>query len=369
MNRKPVIAFFAWATIFTIAPSGHVSSTPLFDRQETLDVVIEAPIRELDRKRHEKPEFSGTFRYTDASGTERALAIKVSPRGHSRLEVCNYPQLKIDFDRDEIEGTLFAGQNKLKLVRQCTRGNTGSDWLNLEYGVYNAYNVITDNSFRVRKLNVTYRDTESRGRDRVQPAFFLEDDDDMAERLNRRHIRPPQVDPTQLAVVETTHDMLFQYLIGNTDFAVKRGPSGEGCCHNGRVIAEAGEQHDWIVVPYDFDYAGIINTKYAVPAEALPIGRVTTRLYRGFCWQNDLLPDSIDLFNQKRSEIEVALIPAGVSKRKVRHVTKYVDRFYEIINDSKELQKRIMDKCRGPYSLPVRESPVSPGYVKAPATD
>ena len=162
-------------------------------------------------------------------------------------------------------------------------------------------------------------------------------------------------------------DELFQYLIGNTDFAVKRGPSGEGCCHNGRVFAEAGKQDEWIVVPYDFDYAGIINTKYAAPAEALPISRVSTRLYRGFCWQNEVLPESIELFNRKRDEIEAALIPVEVSKRKSRNAKKYVDRFYEIVNDPQELQKRILDKCRGPDSLPQRESPVSPGYEKAPA--
>jgi hypothetical protein len=349
--------------------SANALSAPLFESDEVLDIVIEAPIRELSNHRHDNPEFAGTFRYTDASGTERALPIKVSPRGHSRLEICNYPQLKIDFDRDEVGGTLFAGQNKLKLVRQCTRGNTGSDWLNLEFGIYRAFNVITDNSFRVRKVNVTYRDTETNKRDQVQPAFFLEDDNDLAKRLNRQRIRPPQVDSTQMDPVETSQNILFQFLIGNTDFAVKRGPKGEGCCHNGRVIAEAGTHHDWIVVPYDFDYAGIINAKYAAPAEELPIGRVTTRLYRGFCWQNELLPESIDLFNRKRDEIEAALIPADVSKRKSRHVNKYLDEFYEIVNDREELQKRLLDKCRGPDSLPVRKSIVSPVHKKAPASD
>ncbi len=367
MNRKKQFTkIFGLTGLLSLLSSSSMSA-PLFDSDETLDVVIEAPIQKLFRQRHKNPQFPGTFRYTDATGTERSLAIEVTTRGKSRLEVCDYPPLKITFDRQETAGTLFEGQHKLKLVRQCKRGSAGRDWVHLELGVYRAYSAITDKSFMARALNVTFLDSDSGDHAYVQPGFFLEDDKDLAKRLGRKRIRPPKIEPAQMAVVETTHDMLFQYLIGNTDFAVKRGPSGEGCCHNGRVFAEAGKQDEWIVVPYDFDYAGIINTKYAAPAEALPISRVSTRLYRGFCWQNEVLPESIELFNRKRDEIEAALIPVEVSKRKSRNAKKYVDRFYEIVNDPQELQKRILDKCRGPDSLPQRESPVSPGYEKAPA--
>lgn len=355
--------------MFSVGLSPLTQSAPLFETDGVLDVVIEAPIGDLSRQRHQKPTFPGTFHYTDASGLEHAFAVKVSPRGHSRLEVCDYPQLRITFDRDETDGTLFEDQRELKLVRQCMRGRNGRDWLQLEYGVYRAYNVITDYSFRVRELNVTYRETESSGRGYTQPAFFLEDDRDLANRLNRKRIRPPKVDPVQMAVVETTHNMLFQYLIANTDFAVKRGPKGEGCCHNGRVIAEDGKQKDWVVVPYDFDYAGIINTEYALPSEKLPLRRVTTRLYRGFCWQNELLPETIGLFNERRADIEAAFISSGIPNKRGIHVKRYIARFYNTVNDPQELQKHIIDKCRGPDSLPVRDSQVDADQIQAPSTN
>ncbi len=321
----------------------------------------------LSRRRDKKPEFDGTFRYTDASGTEHAFPVLVSTRGKSRLEVCDFPPLRITFKPDDTAGTVFEGQKKLKIVRQCVRGGKGRDWLHLELGVYRAYNVITDYSYRARQLNVTFRETGSRSmREQVQPAFFLEDDKDMAKRLNRKRIRPPKVEPAQMALVETTHNLLFQYLIGNTDFAVKKGPTGEGCCHNGRVITVAAKRDDWIIVPYDFDYSGIIDTEYAMPHEGLPIRSVRTRLYRGFCWQNEELARSIDLFNQKRSEIESALLPPEVSKNKARRVKNYIDRFYEIINDPQEIQKNMLDKCRGPDSLPIRDSAINPRKVKTP---
>lgn len=342
-------------------------ASPLFDLQETLDVIVEAPIRSLSSKREKGQDFEGTFRYIDASGTHQSFPVIVNARGKSRLEICDYPPLRITFNPDDTAGTMFEGQRRLKMVRQCMRGGKGRDWLHLELAAYRAYNAISEYSYKVRQLNVTFRDTASRlGRERVHPAFFLEDDKDMAERLNRKRIRPPKVDPEQMEIVETTHNLLFQYLIGNTDFAVKKGPSGEGCCHNGRVITEAAKRHDWIIVPYDFDYAGIIDTEYAMPHERLPIRNVKTRLYRGFCWQNEDLTRSIDLFNQKRGEIESALLPAEISESKSRRVKNYIERFYDTINDPQMLQKNLLDKCRGPDSLPVRDSAVSLRHVKTP---
>jgi hypothetical protein len=354
--------------VLSVGLSPLAGSTPLFDSNDVLDIIIEAPIGDLSKQRHDKPKFPGTIRYTDASGLEHAIAVKVSPRGHSRLELCDYPQLRINFNGDETDGTLFEGQHELKLVRQCVRDRNARNWLHLEYAIYRAFNVITDYSFRVRKLNVTYRET-GKGGGATQPAFFIEDEGNLAQRLNRERIRPPEVEHEQMEVVEITNFMLFQYLVGNTDFAVRRGPKGEGCCHNGRVIAEAGKQKDWVIVPYDFDYAGIIDTDYALPSLKLPIKQVSQRLYRGFCWQNDLLPASIEHFNEKRAEIEAAFTSSGISSNRARKTKRFIDRFYDIVNDPEELQELLLDRCRGPDSLPLRESQMSPSHIKEPSSN
>jgi len=222
------------------------------------------------------------------------------------------------------------------------------DWLLLELGIYRAYNVITDYSYRVRRLQVTYIDSTSTRWERVQPAFIIEPIGAAAKRLQRKSIRPESVNVDQYSVAETAGNMLFQYLIGNTDFSIKRGPRGKGCCHNVRVLATPGMQDDWVALPYDFDQAGLINTKYAYPSEKFPISSVTIRLYRGFCSHNDALRDAIALFNQRRDDITAALISPELEKRKVKRSHKYVDKFYTIINDPDELYAQILNKCRGP---------------------
>ena len=159
---------FLWLPGLLCCLLSHASASPLFESQETLDVIIEAPIRDLSKQRNNDLKFEGTFHYTDASGTSHVLPVVVSTRGKSRLEICDYPPLKLTFNRDETAGTLLDGQRQLKLVRQCMRGNAGRDWLFLELGVYRAYNAISDYSFKARQLNATFRDL---GATRCSPHF------------------------------------------------------------------------------------------------------------------------------------------------------------------------------------------------------
>jgi len=325
---------------------------PLFESNNTLSITIVAPMRQMLRHRSSDQKYDAVLSYTDASGVRHELNFKLTTRGHSRLEMCKFPPLRLTFDRDESRSTVFENQHHLKMVTQCESGYRGKNWVSQEFGIYRAYNAITDYSYRVRWLEVTFRDTESKRWKKVQRAFLIEPIDDAATRLQRESIRPPEIRSEQFSLVETTHNLLFQYLIGNTDFAVKRGPAGEGCCHNGRVLAAPGQHTEWVVLPYDFDQAGVINTDYALPYERLPIRRVTTRLYRGFCWQNAVLPQSIALFNEHRDDIIEALLQPGLGKTTRARELRFIERFYDVVNDAEKLRQEILDKCRGPHVLP-----------------
>lgn len=342
------------------AVPANLQSATLFESNDTLSVTIEAPMRQLLRQRRSDREYDAVLSFADASGVGRRLNFRLATRGRSRLEACDFPPLRLIFDSDESRATVFENQHRLKMVTQCKRGNRGRDWVLQEFGIYRAYNAITDYSYRVRRLEVAFRDTESTRWQRVQHAFLIEPTSEAARRLQRESIRPPRVRPEQFSAVETPRNMLFQYLIGNTDFAVKRGPSGEGCCHNGRVLAAPGRNDDWVVLPFDFDQAGVIDTDYALPDAELPIKRVSARLYRGFCWQNTMLPQSIALFNEHRIDITKALLPPGLGKSRSRRALRFIDRFYDIVSDPRKLKREILDKCRGPYSLRDRKTTVSP---------
>jgi len=352
MNYLNLLRFPALLTL-TVSAS---AAQPLFESEEVLAITIEAPMRELIRKRLNKPEFDAVVRYVDSTGEAYSLDAKISSRGNARLETCEFPPIRLEFDKSNTVGTPFENQKRLKMVTRCSGDTSAKRWLLVEQGIYQAYNEITDFSYRVRALDVTFRDLKSSRWKREMPAFFIESTGEVADRQDRKSTRPPEIRTDQFHNAETTNYVLFQYLIANTDFALKRGPSGEGCCHNGRVLMEPGRQDNWIVLPYDFDQAGIINTDYALPDRRLGIRRVTRRLYRGFCWQNDSLPDAIAAFNDKREVMTKWLAPAELSSSRRKRVERFINGFYEIVNDPEELQKSLTDKCRGAATFAVRKT-------------
>jgi hypothetical protein len=310
--------------------------------------VLELPLRDLLRRAKSKPTVPGVLRYVDRDGTSVELQITVTTRGKSRLTQCSLPPLSISLNPQQVGSTVFSGQTKLKLVTQCRSDSRNRRYLLQEYAIYKAYNLLTPYSFRVRKLEVTYLDSGNRrGKDKVQPAFFLESHDLVAKRHSMRTIDANAINVRQLEPTELGLYTLFQYLIGNTDWSVRKGPGEERCCHNGKVIAPPDSDESWVVVPYDFDQAGIINTNYAVPSDLLSIRSVRQRLYRGFCASNAEIDTTVLIFNEKRDEIEALFGTAANASSANKSALKYVQGFYKIINDPKKRRKKIIDACQG----------------------
>jgi hypothetical protein len=320
---------------------------PLFAAEDTLAVVLEVPMRTLLRKAKKNPVLPGHLRYVDGDGNEIVLGIDITTRGHSRLEICSFPPLAISLNTDHTGDTLFAGQKKLKIVTHCNKRKEYVSYLHQEYGVYKAYNLLSEHSFRVRMLDVIYRDSEKKRKDDPRPAFFIESDDEAAERLGMEKLKIPSIKVRQLNPAETSIYSIFQYLIANTDWSIRKGPGSEECCHNGKLIGRAGAEDNWIVLPYDFDQAGLINTSYALPALGLGIRSVRSRLYRGRCVHNAQLDATIALFNDRREAIEAALVPQVLSSYKQKTARQYIEEFYSTINDPEELNKEIIEDCLG----------------------
>ena len=321
---------------------------PLFAGQEPLAFTLSMPVRRLVSRARSKPVVAGTLSYVGADGATVKLDVEVTTRGKSRLEYCRFPPLSLDFKRKQVKGSLFAGQNKLKLVTRCRNGHNFEQYLALERVLYGVYAQVDEVAFRTRTAQVRYVDTE---RDDVEeaPAFFIEHEDGVAARLGMRAVDIPRlqiadIQPKALAVLE-----LFQFMIGNTDWSAL-APSGDekDCCHNGAVLAasDAGTGR-FVVVPYDFDQAGLINTVYAAPNERLPIRSVRQRLYRGFCATNDHLVEAIGAFDAARPAIESLFNDPAIDDKARADALAYLRDSYAIIDDPGERQDEIIEHCRG----------------------
>jgi len=322
------------------------ANDPLFQSDEPLALVLELPPRNQLPRPKDKPTVPGLLRYMSDDGTDIVLDVAVSTRGNSRLEHCSLPPLSINLKRKQVASTLFAGQDKLKIVTQCRKSAAYRRYLNQEFIVYKILNILSEYSFRVRKLEITYRKSSGGEPDELHSAFVIESAKRAAARLGMKTIKVDSVKVSQLETQQLSIYALFQFMIGNTDWSVRKGPANEECCHNGKVIAPPGSNDGWVVLPYDFDQSGIINTKYAMPSESLPIESVRRRLYRGFCSGNDQLDSTIARFNDSRASIEGFFGGGPDDSSPDKAALRYLRDFYEIVNDPKKRQKKIVRACR-----------------------
>jgi hypothetical protein len=320
---------------------------PLFVNQNTLQVRIEAPLTTLMRVRSDTEYLDGTFAYTDASGDEHLLDLKLRARGRYRRQkdTCDFPPVRLNFDKEQVTGTEFAGQDKLKLVTHCENGKDSYEQFVLkEYLAYKIFNVMTDYSFGARLLRVTYVDNERGGQSRTRYGFVIEDDELLAKRIGGELIEGPGINYDQLDSAYAALVSVFEYLIGNTDYSLIRGAKDDDCCHNAVLFSKA--PGGYLAIPYDFDFSGIVNTPYAEPNPKLPIRNVTRRLYRGLCEYNGNLDATLTRFREKETEInEIVVSLEGLDDKSRDRASKYVDGFYEDISDVQSVDSNLIRKC------------------------
>jgi hypothetical protein len=334
---------------------------PLFANADIIDITIKAPVQTLPQVMPPptagrvvrpstapppEPVIAGTLAVAGAS--PETLAVRISPRGITRRkrDVCIFPPLRIEFPTKPPPGSLFQGQKRLKLVTHCRRDESHQQHLLLEYAAYRLYNAITPASFAVRLAQIDYVDEKGEPITR-RLGVFIEDVDDMARRQDLAESKAPdriaisQLDPAAAARVA-----LFQYMIGNLDWAMNAGPAGEGCCHNARLIGVKGATTGLLPVPYDFDYSGLVDAPYAVSPRAIQSGSVRMRRYRGFCTHNaDVPAAAAAILAQRASLVAVIGTVPGLDPGTRKKAGAYLEGFFAQLESPSEIETRLLKTC------------------------
>lgn len=239
-----------------------------------------------------------------------------------------------------VNDSLFNAK-KIKVVTDCRGGKIYENYLFNEFLLYNIYNLITENSFKVRLLNIKYVDTGRNKKSQQSWAFMIEPENRLASRIEALPIEFDNLNYRHADSLSADIMCFFQYMIGNTDFTV-----------NGRHNIKLYKYKDFtkpdlITVPYDFDFAGFINTDYANPAEILELENVTERYYLGMCRTDEQYYRVIEIFNDKKKEIyELVNSYEYLSHVSRRSAIKYLDEFYDEMNKSNFIKKKLRKTCR-----------------------
>jgi len=328
--------------------AGKNKPDKLFEDGSEWKVTLTGPWRKIQRNSAKDARYPVQLTYPSANGQEITVDIEVAPRALTRRRICDFPPLKVYFDKEKMKGTELRGNKSLKLVTYCDTNPKYEQYYIKEFLIYRIYNLITEYSFRVKPLVVDYKDSEHDSKPVTRFSFLIEDADEVADRNELEKLTVGKVPYTELDPIETSNFSLFQYMIGNLDWAATGGPDKNKCCHNAKILGTGENEVPKYVIPYDFDSTGLVNAHYAAPPEKLKVRSVRQRLYRGFCEQNDTLPQAVARFQEKKPEI-MALFEENthMTNSNRKKTINYLEDFYEVLDDPKRFKREITDKCRG----------------------
>jgi hypothetical protein len=341
------------AVLFACLLAGPVEAAdhaPLFADNAVLDVRIEAPIGVLMDVRPDEAYLKGTFTLTGSDGLEVLFPLKLRTRGNYRRDKshCDFAPIRLNFRKNDVYDTLLAGQDKLKLVTHCrTDEYKYENYLLREYLAYRLFAALSNTSYRVRLLRVTYIDTQDAS-DLTRYGFVIEDDKAVRKRNGLKNVKVRQVGPDDHDASRQNLVHVFEYMIGNTEYSLTSPEPGKNCCHN-MDLASANKEPPYIALPFDFDFSGLVDAEYAEPNPRYPIKTVSTRFYKGLCKNNALLPETLDQFQSKREELfaiidEIAAIDKKTA-RAMRPARSYIEKFYKVIDDPDKVREQLTEGC------------------------
>jgi hypothetical protein len=314
----------------------------LFGSDTLIELSITTNIKELikDTGKRSKYHTARLSYQLDDSVVSMIVQLKTRGRYRKNKNVCSFPPLRIKFNKSSSSYSLFHNQNKLKIVGHCRNNNSRFQQMVFqEYLIYKAYQILSPESFKVRLARITYKDSANEVKNLDEYVFFIEDFEKMAKRNGKIPIYKERIHQDKTMINKVTRMAIFQFLIGNTDWGV---PS----LHNIKIIAKTPTSRP-VAVPYDFDWASLVNAPYAIPSEKLDIKSIHDRLYRGY----DRTPEELEFifkeFRMKKDRFYSLYQNTDLlTEKEKERVIKYFDEFYKIINSPKLVNRYFIKNAR-----------------------
>ena len=236
----------------------------------------------LDLKKYQKEKMKGEympahFLYQLNDSVQLEKEIQLKARGKTRRSHCSLAPFWLDLRNADLKDEEQQDIHRIKIVSHCKNSKTYEEYVLKEYLCYKIYNIIAPISFRVRLVRMTYVDTGRENKLTEGWAFMIEPVEMLAQRFDAVEVKDEGLLSRSMRPMEMNMMALFQYMIGNPDYSVPHR-------HNVKILELAGPGPvGYSAVPYDFDYSGLVDAFYAVPAEPLDITTVKERYYLGPC--------------------------------------------------------------------------------------
>jgi hypothetical protein len=340
--KAPKDANAPWPDDATIAERKKASEgRALFSSETPLEFTLTADFKTVnkDRNPNSTKVFPATMTVAKADGSQTTFPLNIRTRGHVRRmsQTCTFAPLRLEFDAEKTKGTIFEGHKNLKLGTHCRDADLFEQYVPREYSAYRIFNLLTPRSFRARMGKATYVDEATKKPVASRMALFIEDDDDVARRMEGRTIETQKLVFRQVDYDTATLMTIFEYMIGNTDMSMY-------LLHN--VILVQTPKKVTFPVPYDFDYSGLVDARYAIPAKQFNITSVRDRVYRGPCRTAPEFQQFFEKFTEVKPKVmELFDTIPGMEPGFRKDAQKYLEGFYNTISKPGDVKKAFIDDC------------------------
>ena len=327
--------------LWVATPARGQDAAGVFASETPLTLTVRTDVRALLRDRgDERAEHDGVMRYAAAEGRTDSLPVELRTRGifRRRPSICPFPPLRLDIRPRDARGTMFEGERRFKLVTHCRSNDLYEQYVLQEYLIYRIYALLTDLSLRTRLARITYEDVTGREDPVTRYSFLIEHENRLAQRHGMRVVEDTGAPIARLDPQHTVFMAVFQYFIGNTDWSVR-------ALHNIILLADSAGR--LFPVPYDFDWSGVIATRYARPDTSLHIRSVEQRLYAGYCGSPDEFEQVFARFRQHRAAIEALYNLEPLDRQHRERALRYYEAFFKMIEDPRRVQREMLSRCGG----------------------
>jgi hypothetical protein len=311
----------------------------LFERDELLEFSLRFDITAYRRQKSDKEDLPAVLTYHISERDSINKELKLRARGIMRLSYCDFPPIRLNFKKSESPDDEFSNIDKLKLVTHCKLGN--EEYLLKEFLIYKLYNVLTEYGHRVRLARINYINTEKQSKPIRQFAFLIEPLEVLCKRTNSVEVTSMNITQKNIKPEIMDRMAIFNYMIGNTDWSVP--------IHHNIIILSQGNSPRpdlGVIIPYDFDYSGLVNTSYAVPFEGLGLKSVLERRYLGVCRSEEIFINALKEFSDKKEEFYKVIAEFPYLKEKTKkQMTNYLDGFFNDFDKRNTISQKLVNEC------------------------
>jgi len=328
-----IITIYCFSTLLLfsfILPASsqpEVQTASVFEyltREDEAKIHLELDLDALLNNRRKPDYLPATLTGSDG----QVYKLEVRTRGKYRRRSCEIPPVKFKFQKTELQSHQLDTFNEIKLVLPCTATPAGEELIVREYLAYRMFESLSSFSARARLVRLELKSNKKK-RPQKMLAMLVEHEEEIAARLQAVPVQEWGIAHDRFHAEQVALMALFQFMIGNTDWDLE-------ACRNVLVL-RPGENKKMVVVPFDFDFSGLVSAPYATPNSQSGLTHVKDRCLSA----KGIDPEALQQAKKNILAAKQTLMQWGeyprLSMESSQEISEFLDLFFTKLSQSPEI--------------------------------